>query len=331
MRAMFRTTRPFFIALLCIWVALLAAAWIYAKQHPHSHWIMTAALPAFLIEAFFYLAAGFEETRAWFSRISSRRAQAGLLWISALLPYLIFSFAAGTFQRNAFYLLAVLCAIFVFWYAVLPRRFTYDVGFLVIAAAPVLLHVFQRVYRSPDDHIRVDILGHLMWIRAGIAALLVLREWDPGPFSFWPAREEWKTGFLYYLLAIIPLAALGLWLHDVSFAPHHGEWWQIAGLVIGTFFGSLWVIALGEELFFRGVIERAFLNSWRSPVAAVLVSAILFGAVHLWFRAFPNWRHALVVTLLGIACGVAYLRTGSVRAPMVTHACVIVTWRVLFR
>jgi membrane protease YdiL (CAAX protease family) len=93
----------------------------------------------------------------------------------------------------------------------------------------------------------------------------------------------------------------------------------------------LWVVALGEELFFRGVIERALLNGWRSPVPAVLLSAILFGSAHLWFHEFPNWRRALIATLLGLGCGMAYLRNGSVRAPMVTHALVVTTWRVFFK
>jgi membrane protease YdiL (CAAX protease family) len=292
---------------------------------------MTAALPAFLVEAVFYLGSVFEQTRAWLKRANSRRAQAGILWMSALLPYLIFSFAAGTFHPNAFYLLAALCAVLSFWYAVLPRRSAYDVGFLTIAAAPIILHTFRRIYVSPDADLRIDILGHLMWIRLGIAALLVLREWNPGQFGFWPRREEWKTGILYYLLVLVPIVALALVLHDVRFEPLKGEWWRIAGIAIGTFFGFLWVVVLGEELLFRGVIQRAMMSGWRSQIAAVLTSAVLFGCVHLWFHDFPNWRRALVVTVLGIACGVAYLRTGSVRAPMVTHAFVITTWRVFFK
>ncbi len=292
---------------------------------------MTAAFPAFLVEAIFYLGSGFEETRAWFSGINSRRSQAGILWISALLPYLIFSFASGTFQRSAFYLLAFLCGILAFWYAVLPHRFAYDFGFMVIAAAPIIVRVFLRIYRSPDDHLRIDVLAHLMWIRVGVAALLVLREWDPGAFSFWPDRDEWRTGILYYLLFIIPLLAVALGLHDVRFAPIYGEWWRIAGIAIGTFFGILWVVALGEELFFRGVIERALLNRSGSSVLAVALSALLFGGAHLWFHAFPDWRSAIVAAVLGIACGIAYLRTDSVRVPMVTHAFVVTTWRVFFR
>lgn len=292
---------------------------------------MTAALPAFLIEAIFYLGSGFEQTRTWFARIRPPGAQAAILWISALLPFLIFSLGAGTFQRNTFYLLCMLCAVFAFWYVVLPHRIAYDVGFLIIGAAPIVLRVFQRVYFAPDNHIRVDVLGHLMWIRLGIAALLILRGWDPGAFSFWPRRAEWKTGMVYYFLVLIPIVAVAIGVRDVRFAPLHQDWWRVTAILIETFFGILWVVAFGEELFFRGVIERGLLNGWHSPAAAVLISALIFGAAHLWFRHFPDWRRAAVTTVLGIGCGLAYLKSGSVRAPMVTHAFVVVTWRMFFK
>jgi uncharacterized protein len=328
---MFRTIRPFFIALVCSWIALFAAALYYSSAHPHSHWIMTAALPAFLLEAFFYTAAITEETRIRLVRIRGSARQAALLWLSAVLPYLVFSLAAGTFQRNAFYLLVLLCGILAFWYVLTPRRIVYDIGFLAIAAAPILLRVFRRIYLSPDPQLRIDALGHLMWIRLAIVALLVFRKWNPGAFGFWPRRDEWRTGMLWYGLAIVPIVALALGIHDVRFEPAAGNWWQILGIGLGTFFGILWVVALSEELFFRGVIERAILKSWGSPVLAVGLSALFYGSAHLWFRHFPDWRRALVAGVLGVACGIAYLRTDSVRASMVTHAFVVATWRMFFK
>src|SRR5215469_440717 len=329
MSAMFRTMRPFFIALGCTWAALLVAAIIYSRQHTHSHWVMTAALPAFLVEAIFYLGAGIEASRASLDRIHIPRLKALLLWVSSLLPYCIFSIAAGTFNRNAFYLLAMLTGLLAFWHVLFPRRAAYDLGFLVIAAAPIILHVFQRIYRSPDDT-RIDVLGHLMWIRLGIAALLILREWRPGAFGFWPDRKEWRTGLLWYLIFVVPLVVLALATHDVRFEPPSGPGWKVAISAIGTFFGSLWVVAFSEELFFRGVIERFLLSKGRSIVVAIAVSAVLFGMAHLATGQFPNWRRALTAILLGVVLGVVYARTESVRASMVTHAFVVTTWRVIF-
>ncbi len=274
----------------------------------------------------------FEETRQRFSAFRSKRKQAALLWLSAVAPYLVFSLSAGTFQRNAFYLIVLLTGVLAFWHAVFPRRLAYDVGFLAIAAAPLITRVFVRLYRAPqDDHIQVDVLGHVMWLRLGIAALLMLRGWNPGAFGLWPSGREWRLGFLYFLVSIVPIMSFALALHDVSFAPLTGPWWRVAGIGIGTFFGILWVVALGEDMLFQGVITQALRKAWGSPAAAVLISAILFGSAHLWFHQFPNWRRAAVVVLLGITCGILYLRSGSVRAPMVTHALAVVTWRVLFR
>jgi membrane protease YdiL (CAAX protease family) len=134
-----------------------------------------------------------------------------------------------------------------------------------------------------------------------------------------------------FLSAIVPLLGLALALHDVRYAPVTGPWWRVAGLTLGYFFSALWVIAIGEELFFRGVIERALLDHWKIPAVAIAVSAVLYGCAHLWFHAFPNWQHTVVTTLLGVALGIVYFRAGSVRASMVTHALVVTTWRIFFK
>ena len=62
---------------------------------------MWAALPAFLLEAVFYLGSVFAETRTWLARLRPVRVQAVFLWFSALVPYLIFSFGTNTFHLGA--------------------------------------------------------------------------------------------------------------------------------------------------------------------------------------------------------------------------------------
>ena len=328
---MLQRLRPFLTALACTWIALLAAALFYSKQHTDSHWIVQAALPAFVVEAIFYLASVFEETREWFRLIRSPRLQALLLWTSALIPYLLFTTLAGTFNQRAFEAVAILTGVLSYWFVLLPRRPAYDVGFLVVAAAPVVMRVFSRIYAAPPGpHIGIDVLGHLTWVRLAIAALLILRHWDPGAFGLWPNAAEWRTGALFYLSAIVPIVLVALALRYVHFAVASGAWWLVAGRGVGTFFGILWTVALGEDLLFRGVIERALLDRWSSPISAILISAALFGAVHLWFPHFPDWQRAAVVTVLGIACGVVYWQSRSVRASMVTHALVVTTWRMFF-
>jgi membrane protease YdiL (CAAX protease family) len=202
----------------------------------------------------------------------------------------------------------------------------------VIAAAPILLRVFPRIYVAPGLHtlVRVEYLGHLMVVHVAVLAMLVLRQWNPGPVGPWPNWSEWRAGLVYYLIAVVPLCALALSLHAVKFAPRTGHWWVLAALAAGYFVGMFWVTVFSEELLFRGIIERALLKPRRSPWVAIVVSSVLFGAVHLWLRHFPNWHWMLIATVLGLFLGWQYVQIGSIRATMVTHTLVIVTWRMLF-
>jgi len=107
-------------------------------------------------------------------------------------------------------------------------------------------------------------------------------------------------------------------------------WWKYAALLVVTFLGMLWVVALGEEFFFRGFLQQLLGRGLHSEMAGLLVASALFGLVHLPFRAFPNWRMAALAAILGLFCGLAFLRTRSIRAAMVTHALVATTFRLFF-
>ena len=291
---------------------------------------MTGVLPAFLVEAVFFVGAGFEQTRQAFARVKPPALQSAILLASAVIPNVIVTMAAGTFDSHGFLILLGLCAVVSFWYVVLPRRIAYDVGLLVILAAAMVLHVFPRLYVSPSANLHIEILGHLMWIRLALVVLLVQRDLDMGPVSFWPNRAEWREGLLQYALAIVPISLLACGVHFVRFAPRQFPAWEWTALAAGYFLGALWVVAFSEELFFRGVILRGILN-WRgSAVLAVIVSTVVYGCAHLWYHDFPNWRFALIAAVVGCFYGAAYLRRGSIRAPMVAHALVVVTWRMLF-
>jgi membrane protease YdiL (CAAX protease family) len=328
---MYRVLRPYLIALLMIWVGLGLAAAYFAQRFPaHSHWIMIGVLPAFMFEAIFFLAVGFEGARQALSRIHPPALLSAALLASAVLPYAIATATAGTFDSHAFLLLLALCAVICFWWIAFPRRISYDIAFLVIVAAVEILHVFGRLYISPAPDLKLEILGHLMWIRLTLTVLLLQRALDVGPFGFWPTASEWKTGVAAFAAGIVPLCVVGWLLHFANFAPKQLPPLTWAALACGTFLGIFWVVAFSEEIFFRGIVLRSLLRWPFSPVAAVIISSLLFGCAHLWYRGFPNWRFAIVVVLAGILYAIAYLRSGSVRASMVTHALVVTTWKMFF-
>jgi uncharacterized protein len=278
-------------------------------------------LAAILVEYPFYLAAGFRELRERFGGPQLP------LWlaITAAIPYLVSCWGTGAFTWGGFVKLLALALALALWYVVLPASWLADVAFLGLIAAVMIGKYFNRIYVPAYPGVEVGILGHLALIRISAMVLLVERRLEPAGFGFWPAAADWREGFAHYLY-FLPLGfPLGLALGAIRFGPLPPAW-----RIVATFFGILWVVALSEELFFRGALQR-WIERWTGSAAVALVAAsILFGSVHLPFRGFPNWRFAAVAAVAGFFYGRAFRRTGSIRAAMVTHALVVTTWRALF-
>ncbi len=84
------------------------------------------------------------------------------------------------------------------------------------------------------------------------------------------------------------------------------------------FFFNLVIIAIlpgiGEELIFRGIIQKQIGLMLRNPIVAIWISAIIFSAIHLQFEGF------LPRMVLGIVLGYLYHWTGNLWVPMLAHA-----------
>jgi uncharacterized protein len=83
--------------------------------------------------------------------------------------------------------------------------------------------------------------------------------------------------------------------------------------------------AIGEELLFRGVIQKLFTELANSKGFAVILTAILFSALHMqFFGFFPRFA-------LGIMLGFLYVWSGSLWVSVTAHfinnaMAVILTW-----
>jgi membrane protease YdiL (CAAX protease family) len=291
------------------------------------HWL--AALPAFLLEVTFYASLASERIRARFERLPPLLF-ATLLTVSAILPYCLATLAFGTFQWRALGWILLLAAAVSFWYILLPKKPAADILLLVFMATVWLAALFKLWYLCPYPKLYLPVLGQLMWFRTGLFAMLCIRRVQGVGFGFWPSKREWKIGVAHFAI-FLPLAAVLANL--IKFAsprlPTLG-WEKTSLLAIGTFFGTLWVLALAEEFFFRGLLQQ-WLTSWtRSEWAGLIAASLLFGSVHIFKNPFPNWRFAMLAALAGICYGLAFRRARSIRASMVTHALVVTTWKILF-
>ncbi|MEO7145074.1 MAG: CPBP family intramembrane glutamic endopeptidase [Bryobacteraceae bacterium] len=321
------TARRFVSVLLAIWAACCIGAYFYSQHQNIPLHTAAAILPAFLLEAAFYIVLGSESVRTRLETRVPRPLFALLLAASALAPYCVYTLALHCFHPAAFWSLAALVAAACFWYVVLPHIAAIDVVFVALMAAAVLAKVFARIYPSPLPHLRLEILGTLMWIRVGAFALLSIRRVQGIGFGFFPTRKDWFTGILYYVLFLPVGAGLAFAIH---FAQYHAPimpWWKISLVAAGTFVGFLWVTALGEEFLFRGLLQQWFSTWLASDFAGLLCASVLFGLVHL-FHNFPNWKFAVMAGAAGVFYGIAFRQAKSIRASMVTHALVVTTWRL---
>jgi membrane protease YdiL (CAAX protease family) len=98
--------------------------------------------------------------------------------------------------------------------------------------------------------------------------------------------------------------------------------------------GGYLLVALPEEVLFRGIVQNLLHRRVRRGAAAVPIAAVVFGLAHLnnGTAAFPvpNWAYVLMATLAGMAYGWVWRRTGKVTASALAHMAVNLAWSVLF-
>lgn len=71
--------------------------------------------------------------------------------------------------------------------------------------------------------------------------------------------------------------------------------------------------AVGEELFFRGTIQRILIQLTKSPWTGIIITALLFSAIHLQFAGF------LPRMFLGVVLGAIYWYSGSLWPGILFH------------
>jgi len=86
----------------------------------------------------------------------------------------------------------------------------------------------------------------------------------------------------------------------------------IGGLIFNIFMIAF-LPAIGEELLFRGVIQRIFTNWTHNQHWGIWISAILFSALHMQFYGF------IPRVFLGVLFGYLLVWSGSIWLPIIAH------------
>jgi hypothetical protein len=152
-----------------------------------------------------------------------------------------------------------------------------------------------------------------------VTLLIVARPVDPVRLRLVPGRE---TGDQLAAM-IVGTLALGQVLDSATMLAGLGNRGAMAvirraleGAAGAELFGAVVVIGIlagtAEEVFFRGYMQTRLRERW-SPAAAVVVTAVAFGLLHL------EWIHVLLALGLGLWLGFITERAGSALPAVAAH------------
>ena len=244
---------------------------------------------------------------------------------SVVLPYLAACMGATTFAWISLAKLAALALAMGLWFRLLPPGPFTDIGFLALVAAAKIGRYAASIYPARYKSLEIGVLGDIAIFQLAVLTLMLARKVPETGYGFLPASKDWRIGILHFLYFLPIGFGIGISIQAVRWSPTHDAW-----KVAASFLGWLFVLSLLEEFLFRGVLQQ-WMEAWtNSRQLALALTSVVFGAMHLWFRQFPNWKWMIVAGVMGWFCGRARNQAGSIRAAMVTHTLVITAWRSLF-
>lgn len=146
-----------------------------------------------------------------------------------------------------------------------------------------------------------------------------------------PSNNKYYLVGIGLLLLAIPLTQfLGELNRDVQFPAGIEKWMKaqeeeaartikillsrrtITDLLLNLVFIAV-LAAVGEELLFRGMVQRILTNLFKNPWAGIILSAFLFSAMHVQFYGFvPRF-------VLGFLLGALYWYSGSLWTAILAH------------
>ena len=158
---------------------------------------------------------------------------------------------------------------------------------------------------------------------------------DPRPIRYLGLNSAKSTYFLLgavVLIVALPLVdwlgvfnhrlipettSMGKWMKESEDAAAKQISFMLKKNTIHDLFMNLLFVAVfagvGEELFFRGVLQRIFIRLFKSPLAGIIATAIVFSAIHLQFYGF------IPRLILGVLLGLIYWYSGSLWPAIVAH------------
>lgn len=213
-----------------------------------------------------------------------------------------------------------------------------SLGMVVIAVVQGIdLTAFIDMLLTGEGDFPKELLRGMLWVQA-IAGFIL----PAMAFAWIFYRTNWKKYFgltkvptllicVFAILALFAAYPLVQLSYEVNASLPLPEWMtamedNAAEILkdilkmdsVGSFLMMLLLVAIlpgiGEELVFRGILQRQIQDWTKKPVMSVWIAAIVFSAIHMQFEGF------LPRVALGALLGFVYLWSNNLWVPIIVHA-----------
>lgn len=299
-------------------ITLLAAFWYVARYFHVTVEPWTGVSVALLLAPYWAFGFGIE---GWLRKHTNPIVAAAYLASS----YLIFALPQRQFRWDMFIgMTAIVAATFLLLRSASPGIPDWR-DWLVLAILGVSVDL--RFFNAAWPVAGLSGTPKLLFVDAGLYGYLVLRPIGGIGFDFRARLSDLAIGlreFLYFA----PIAiALGFALRFLHLHRTPGSPLQFAA---GWLF-TLFLVALPEELFFRGLLLN-LLERRMGTRRALALTSLLFGLAHFNKRAaYFNWRYVILAAIAGVFYGRGWLARRRLLASSITHATVDTVWSIWLR
>ncbi len=179
----------------------------------------------------------------------------------------------------------------------------------------------------------VDDIGFLKWFQLVTSTCLfigtplifaAMQTTDiKGYFHFQSYKPSWLTWFAVFGFILLGpfITQLVEWSEASGLSPNSDNIQLTEDMIYANNFmgllGNLIIVALipalGEEMFFRGVVQKGFINATKIPWLGIVISAMCFSFFHMEMNVFfSRW-------IMGIFLGVLFYTSRSIWLPILAH------------
>lgn len=148
-----------------------------------------------------------------------------------------------------------------------------------------------------------------------------------------PTAKDWIVATILLVIVVVSCLPLGLWYRFLEFKIPEFSFAEIISILANRFLFP----CFAEELIFRVLLlpEKNSYTSITTQLFSGILSLIVYVASHplnavLFYKkalgTFTNPFFLFSTTILGIACTLAYVTSGSIWTPATIHWITVISW-----